>query len=219
MLCCCWLCIYVMLQKMTQSGFCCSGSQRYACCARSAAADHTSKSSLQADGPSLATAAMVIQVMHAVHAGLLLTTKMHVMLQKEGPRVAFRDHDGLAALLAVELKADLLILLTDVAGLFDGPPSDPDSNFIPTYCPEVHDELIKFGDPSSGGRGGMVSKVGPVGLYHLSCLSAAFRHLPCSIDMQVRLSQSLCILSLFFQTQTAHRQVYCLLPLCTCKTP
>ncbi|KAL3155983.1 Delta-1-pyrroline-5-carboxylate synthase [Trebouxia sp. C0010 RCD-2024] len=77
----------------------------------------------------------------------------------EGPRVAFRDNDGLAALLAIELKADLLILLTDVAGLYDGPPADPNSNFIPTYCPEVHDDLIKFGDPSSGGRGGMVSKL------------------------------------------------------------
>jgi len=81
------------------------------------------------------------------------------MLQKEGPRVAFRDNDSLAALLAIELKADLLVLLTDVDGLFDGPPADPKSNFIPTYCPEVHDELIKFGDPSQGGRGGMVSKV------------------------------------------------------------
>ncbi len=89
------------------------------------------------------------------------------VLQKEGPRVAFRDNDSLAALLAIELKADLLVLLTDVDGLFDGPPADPKSNFIPTYCPEVHDELIKFGDPSQGGRGGMVSKV------HLClCMSA-----------------------------------------------
>ena len=82
-----------------------------------------------------------------------------MLVQKEGSRVAFRDNDGLAALLSIELKADLLVLLTDVDGLFDGPPNDPKSNFIPTYCPEVHDELIKFGDPSAGGRGGMVSKV------------------------------------------------------------
>ena len=84
---------------------------------------------------------------------------VRALLQKDGPRVAFRDNDSLAALLAIELKADLLVLLTDVMGLFDGPPADPKSNFIPTYCPEVHDELIKFGDPSKGGRGGMVSKV------------------------------------------------------------
>lgn len=113
------------------------------------------------------------------------------MLQAEGPRVAFRDNDGLAALLAIELKADLLILLTDVAGLFDGPPSDPNSKFIPTYCPEVHDELIKFGDPSSGGRGGMVSKVGPLDLCNMSCLTASYCRLPCSNDMQMRLGSTL----------------------------
>ena len=84
--------------------------------------------------------------------------------------MAFRDNDSLAALLAIELKADLLVLLTDVDGLFDGPPSDPKSNFIPTYCPEVHDELIKFGDASQGGRGGMVSKV-------LVCLCMSACHL------------------------------------------
>lgn len=104
----------------------------------------------------------------AMHA-LLLLSYTHVTLQVEGPRVAFRDNDGLAALLAIELKADLLILLTDVAGLYDGPPSDPNSNFIPTYCPDVHDDLIKFGNPSSGGRGGMVSKVRPWGHACLQC--------------------------------------------------
>ena len=30
---------------------------------------------------------------------------------------------------------------------------------IHTYCPQLHDSLIKFGEKSSGGRGGMVAKV------------------------------------------------------------
>ena len=30
---------------------------------------------------------------------------------------------------------------------------------IHTYCPKLHDSLIKFGEKSSGGRGGMVAKV------------------------------------------------------------
>lgn len=71
----------------------------------------------------------------------------------------FRDNDGLAALLALELNADLLCLLTDVDGLYTGHPADPASRIINTYCPEVHDELIKFGAGSKGGRGGMLSKV------------------------------------------------------------
>jgi len=107
---------------------------------------HILPSMLQKEGPRVAFGDNACDVLPFV-------------LQKEGPRVAFRDNDSLAALLAIELKADLLVLLTDVNGLFDGPPADPKSNFIPTYCPEVHDELIKFGDPSQGGRGGMVSKV------------------------------------------------------------
>lgn len=39
--------------------------------------------------------------------------------------------------LQVQLNADLLMLCTDVDGLFTGNPSDPASEFIPTYCPEV----------------------------------------------------------------------------------
>jgi hypothetical protein len=38
----------------------------------------------------------------------------------------------------VQLNADLLMLCTDVDGLFTGNPTDPASEFIPTYCPEVH---------------------------------------------------------------------------------
>ncbi|KAJ1390082.1 hypothetical protein B484DRAFT_409117, partial [Ochromonadaceae sp. CCMP2298] len=37
----------------------------------------------------------------------------------------FSDNDSLAALVAVETRAQLLILLTDVAGVYDRPPSDP----------------------------------------------------------------------------------------------
>jgi len=53
------------------------------------------------------------------------------------------------------------MLMTDVEGLYTGPPCDPKSNIIPTYCPEVHDELIEFGVKSNGGRGGMLAKVPP----------------------------------------------------------
>lgn len=51
------------------------------------------------------------------------------------------------------------MLMTDVDGLYTGPPTDPSSEIIPTYCPQVHDPLIKFGIKSDGGRGGMIAKV------------------------------------------------------------
>ncbi|CAK7325754.1 unnamed protein product [Dovyalis caffra] len=71
----------------------------------------------------------------------------------------FWDNDSLAALLALELQADLLVLLSDVEGLYSGPPSDPRSKLIHTYIKEIHQSEITFGDKSRLGRGGMTAKV------------------------------------------------------------
>ncbi|XP_062092613.1 delta-1-pyrroline-5-carboxylate synthase [Humulus lupulus] len=71
----------------------------------------------------------------------------------------FWDNDSLSALLALELKADLLVLLSDVEGLYSGPPSDPKSKLIHTYVKEKHQDEITFGDKSRVGRGGMTAKV------------------------------------------------------------
>ncbi|GMP23147.1 hypothetical protein CsSME_00000854 [Camellia sinensis var. sinensis] len=71
----------------------------------------------------------------------------------------FWDNDSLAALLALELKADLLVLLSDVEGLYSGPPSDPNSKLIHTYVKERYEGAITFGDKSRVGRGGMTAKV------------------------------------------------------------
>ncbi|KAE8728868.1 Delta-1-pyrroline-5-carboxylate synthase [Hibiscus syriacus] len=71
----------------------------------------------------------------------------------------FWDNDSLAGLLALELKADLLVMLSDVEGLYSGPPSDPNSKLIHTYIKEKHQREITFGDKSRLGRGGMTAKV------------------------------------------------------------
>ncbi|XP_039019599.1 delta-1-pyrroline-5-carboxylate synthase-like isoform X1 [Hibiscus syriacus] len=71
----------------------------------------------------------------------------------------FWDNDSLAGLLALELQADLLVLLSDVEGLYSGPPSDPSSKLIHTYIKEKHQGEITFGDKSRLGRGGMTAKV------------------------------------------------------------
>ncbi|KAD2080474.1 hypothetical protein R6Q59_032808 [Mikania micrantha] len=71
----------------------------------------------------------------------------------------FWDNDSLAALLATELKADLLVLLSDVDGLYSGPPTDPRSKLIHTYVKQKHQKAISFGDKSRMGRGGMDAKV------------------------------------------------------------
>ncbi|KAH8960008.1 hypothetical protein BDL97_06G107600 [Sphagnum fallax] len=77
---------------------------------------------------------------------------------KDGTGI-FWDNDSLAALLALELKADLLILLSDVEGLYTGPPCDPKSRLIHTYLKEKHDDMVTFGEKSRVGRGGMTAKV------------------------------------------------------------
>lgn len=68
----------------------------------------------------------------------------------------FNDNDGLAALVAAQMNADVLVLLTDVDGLYDRPPSEPAAQLISTFPGEAS---IQFGAKSSVGRGGMEAKI------------------------------------------------------------
>ena len=70
----------------------------------------------------------------------------------------FADNDGLAALVAKHLNADMLLLLTDVDGLFDRPPTEPGARLITTF-PGAKDLELTFGPKSSVGRGGMQAKI------------------------------------------------------------
>ena len=76
----------------------------------------------------------------------------------EVPDGCFSDNDGLAALVAKLVGADCLIMLTDVEGLYDRPPSEAGARLVR----EVHPASLKdwkFGGISKGGRGGMEAKV------------------------------------------------------------
>ncbi len=77
-----------------------------------------------------------------------------------GIKVCFADNDKLSALVASELDADLLILLTDINGLYTAnPKTHPDAKLIKEVnC--VTDEILSLGtDASEGGRGGMKTKL------------------------------------------------------------
>jgi glutamate 5-kinase len=78
----------------------------------------------------------------------------------ETPRRVFGDNDGLAARVAVALDADLLVLLTNVDGLFTANPKvDPTATRIP-LLPVVNGEALSAANGSSrGGSGGMASKL------------------------------------------------------------
>ncbi|MDO9551817.1 glutamate 5-kinase, partial [Rhodonellum sp.] len=72
----------------------------------------------------------------------------------------FTDNDELASLTAAMVNADTLILLTNVDGVFDGPPSDPTSKLIPhigTKMPDLDHVISPI--KSSFGRGGMLTKL------------------------------------------------------------
>ena len=72
----------------------------------------------------------------------------------------FGDNDRLSALVATKLEADLLVILSDVAGLYTKPPGESGATLVPLV--EKVDERIRAmagSKTSSGGRGGMASKL------------------------------------------------------------
>ncbi|MGF1585406.1 MAG: glutamate 5-kinase [Bacteroidales bacterium] len=75
--------------------------------------------------------------------------------------IEFGDNDTLSAHVAVLAEADLLILLSDIDGLFSADPrQDPDALIIPEVF-EITDNLVSSAaGPGSGfGTGGMATKI------------------------------------------------------------
>ncbi len=71
---------------------------------------------------------------------------------------SFSDNDALAALVSRLLGADLLIIMTDVDGVHNAPPSEPSAVRLRTLDRSRLKEII-FGGQSASGRGGMRSKI------------------------------------------------------------
>ena len=69
------------------------------------------------------------------------------------------DNDTLSAIVAATVSADLLVLLSDIDGLYDGDPrKNPDAKLIPTV-ETVDERIIALGGGSSLGTGGMATKL------------------------------------------------------------
>lgn len=122
---------------------------------------------------------------HDVHIGQLLTMKesfatreeylnqracMNVMLNNdilpiinENDTVSitelmFTDNDELAGLVASMMNASVLVILTNVDGIFNGPPDDVHSRIIPTVYPGRDLSEYINDNKSDFGRGGMITK-------------------------------------------------------------
>lgn len=78
----------------------------------------------------------------------------------ENTQVCFSDNDKLSALVASELDADLLVILSDIDGLFDSnPKTNSEAKIIP-IVQKITPEIMAYGeDASLGGRGGMKTKL------------------------------------------------------------
>ena len=75
--------------------------------------------------------------------------------------IDFGDNDRLSAIVAALTGADLLILLSDIDGLYtDDPGKNPDAQFIPVV-EKLTDELLSMGKDTAGsvGTGGMAAKL------------------------------------------------------------
>jgi len=76
--------------------------------------------------------------------------------------IQFGDNDRLSAIVAALIGADLLILLSDIDGLYtDDPRTDPQASFI-SLVEEITPELLSMGKDTSGsdvGTGGMSAKL------------------------------------------------------------
>ena len=76
--------------------------------------------------------------------------------------IQFGDNDRLSAIVAALIGADLLVLLSDIDGLYsDDPHSNPEARFISCVA-EITGDLLEMGKASTGsdvGTGGMAAKL------------------------------------------------------------
>ncbi len=76
--------------------------------------------------------------------------------------IEFGDNDSLSAIVASLVGADLLVLLSDIDGLYtDDPRKNPDAKFIP-YVERLDEKIMDMGKASTGsnvGTGGMNTKL------------------------------------------------------------
>ncbi len=70
----------------------------------------------------------------------------------------FTDNDELSGLIAEMMNADMLILLSNIDGIYTGHPDEPESRLIRTVAPRTDLTTYIKEEKSAFGRGGMHSK-------------------------------------------------------------
>jgi glutamate 5-kinase len=97
--------------------------------------------------------------------------------------IRFGDNDRLAAMVAILLDADALVLLSDVDGLFDVPPTKPEAKLIKTVPFGMDLAGLEIGGTNTGvGTGGAITKVAAA----TSCTEAGIAVVITNADNVVR---------------------------------
>jgi glutamate 5-kinase len=74
--------------------------------------------------------------------------------------IRFGDNDHLAAMVSILIGADALVLLSDVDGIYDMPPTNPDAKLISTVPFDMDMTDFEIGGTNTGvGTGGAITKV------------------------------------------------------------
>ncbi|MGD9684842.1 MAG: glutamate 5-kinase [Candidatus Obscuribacterales bacterium] len=96
------------------------------------------------------------------------TAELESISNQPDSKVNFGDNDKLSALVASKIDADLLVILTDVEGLYDRDPRGDSSASVISLVEEISDELVgsilasaseRARDGSAPGRGGIKTKL------------------------------------------------------------
>ena len=76
-------------------------------------------------------------------------------------RLSLWDNDRLSAIVAKVVGADLLIMLSDIDGLFDKNPNVYEDATLRSYVPEITEEILASAGAAGSkfGTGGMMSKI------------------------------------------------------------
>ncbi len=85
-------------------------------------------------------------------------TSVDELMHAEGYKVNFSDNDILSVLVAGAVCADLVIILSDVDGLYTSDPSEPGAQLIKTVD-SITTEIGGLSGKSKRGRGGIQSKI------------------------------------------------------------
>lgn len=86
-------------------------------------------------------------------------TSVDELMRTEGYRVNFSDNDILSVLVAGAVCADLVIILSDVEGLYTADPSEPNAELIKTVDTITPELKSSLNGKSKLGRGGIQSKI------------------------------------------------------------